>query len=56
MFSNNKGRGNTEVQLSNFITAYSCHVHLDNLIICNLILMCAYSFQTKIFYPTSDAI
>ena len=28
--SNNKSRGDTEVQFSNFITAYSCYVHLDN--------------------------
>ena len=48
MYSNNKSRGNTEVQFSNFITAYSCH---DNFIISNLILTCTYSFQTRNVLP-----
>ena len=38
-------------EFSEFITSYSCHVHLDNLIICNLILTGAYSFQSRNILP-----
>ena len=48
-FNNSESRDDTGLE---FITVYSCHVYLDNLIIYNLILMCAYSFQSgNIFTP-----
>ena len=39
---------NTELE---FIIAYSCHVHPDNLITCNLTLTCVYSFHSKNIVP-----